>query len=644
MSDPLAEALAQSVDDEFYHFAYPDIPTEIDASTHYITTGWKEDRDPNPWFSTSAYLAAVPESRDLAMGPLAHYLTIGSAEGIDAEPSAHADAYFSRPPSRMVLAPRPFSRARALQTVEVKWDRESLTLAEIVRPEFDADYYLAMHADVVALGIDPLFHYLRAGWIEGRDPNAWFSGKAYIEANPGAVKSGENPFLHYLEKGRAEGRPLKAFFEFREGILAGQLTVEERIAAVPRTPLSRARDGEQLRDAFAGADRSGNRKLHISVSHDDYTVNLGGLQSCLLREARGFEHAGFDHVHFYPVRPLLFTNHEDGDPISGVLINGQLAGEFHASTIDEILRDVAGPGRQFETKTLAIHSLLGHNVQALMKIFEDIALRAGYFWIHDFASICAGHNLLRDDVEYCDAPELNSPACSICVYGERRSLQVSDHRYLFERLQMTAVAPAAKTMETWSRATRLPAVDRIVHPHAVLVPKRDAGNTIEGPLRVALLGFPHAHKGWPVFRELSLRHRKDPRYRFFHLGKGYQRGLPITYTEIGVDADAPNDMAAAIDELAIDVALIWSICPETFCFTAHEAIAGGAAVITTTQSGNLTRLVQESGKGMTLIDENALFDLFESGDALLMARSARTVELYELLYGNLTADLITSPA
>lgn len=71
---------------------------------------------------------------------------------------------------------------------------------------FDAVYYLYWYPDVRAEGIDPLSHYLRHGWKEGRDPSAGFSTLGYLAANPDVAASGHNPLVHFVNCGLAEGR------------------------------------------------------------------------------------------------------------------------------------------------------------------------------------------------------------------------------------------------------------------------------------------------------------------------------------------------------------------------------------------------------------------------------------------------------
>lgn len=76
----------------------------------------------------------------------------------------------------------------------------------IVRPHFDADYYLTNNPDVAQAGIDPVLHYCSQGWREGRDPHPDFSTAYYLEANPDVREAGICPYWHYIVAGKSEGR------------------------------------------------------------------------------------------------------------------------------------------------------------------------------------------------------------------------------------------------------------------------------------------------------------------------------------------------------------------------------------------------------------------------------------------------------
>ncbi|MBX3489281.1 hypothetical protein [Parvibaculum sp.] len=122
---------------------------------------------------------------------------------------------------------------------------------------FDADWYKSKYSDVGASGMDPLRHYVRYGFAEGRAPNAGvgehgigggrkrrrrsflptplrvlggmismkrpgrFDAKWYITANPDVAASGMNPLRHYVQYGAREGRSPKSSPDFEA--LSGML-------------------------------------------------------------------------------------------------------------------------------------------------------------------------------------------------------------------------------------------------------------------------------------------------------------------------------------------------------------------------------------------------------------------------------------
>jgi CDP-glycerol glycerophosphotransferase (TagB/SpsB family) len=80
-------------------------------------------------------------------------------------------------------------------------------IASLWRSEtFDAQYYLEQYPDVAASGIDPLVHYVRHGYSEGRNPCSHFDSHYYLTTNPDVAKAGINPLLHFCDVGWKELR------------------------------------------------------------------------------------------------------------------------------------------------------------------------------------------------------------------------------------------------------------------------------------------------------------------------------------------------------------------------------------------------------------------------------------------------------
>lgn len=75
---------------------------------------------------------------------------------------------------------------------------------------FDPIWYVVEYPDIGAAGVDPVQHFLKVGFSEGRNPNRYFDGAWYAKAYPDVAAHGENPFVHYVFYGAREGRKPRA--------------------------------------------------------------------------------------------------------------------------------------------------------------------------------------------------------------------------------------------------------------------------------------------------------------------------------------------------------------------------------------------------------------------------------------------------
>ncbi|MBS0334282.1 MAG: hypothetical protein JSS35_16055, partial [Proteobacteria bacterium] len=478
----------------------------------------------------------------------------------------------------------------------------------------------------------------------GRDPNPVFSVKDYLESYPDIVSADINPFIHFLNAGRAEGRAAKTDLGFRYDILKALVPPDARVAAVARAS-SRLKLGTAAALAKGLSDaRTGLGDLHVTFSHDDYTANTGGVQLCLQREDARIAALGRDHLHLFPAKPWPVVRTKDEAGALGVLLNGRMLGVFAPATVSQALGKAVA-GRKAGHRSFAIHSLLGHNAAEPAEILAAAGLTAGYFWLHDFASLCAGFHLMRNDVEDCAAPPADSQACGVCVYGPWRARHLAEHQRLFDRLSLTVVSPARPTLDLWLARSAYPAAGAVVLPHARLVETGPAPvPPADRPLRIAYAGMPAAHKGWEIFRGLAERHADDPRYHFLHLGGRPPPGSKIEFHKVTVTEANPLAMRDAVARCEADVVVMWPLCRETFSFAAYEAVAGGAAIVTGPDSGNVAAFVAEGSHGRVLADEAALAAALESGAIAALSRAARQPRLYDLAFSGLTVDMLEGAA
>lgn len=100
---------------------------------------------------------------------------------------------------------------------------------------FDAEWMLARNPDLAGSGLDPLLHFHRFGWREGRWPNPYFDPAYYLARHPDVRAAGTDPLLHYIERGEAQGcRPVPwfdpAWYRPRYAVPAGILCLAHFLA------------------------------------------------------------------------------------------------------------------------------------------------------------------------------------------------------------------------------------------------------------------------------------------------------------------------------------------------------------------------------------------------------------------------------
>lgn len=82
-------------------------------------------------------------------------------------------------------------------------------------PLFDSKYYQELNPDVQISGINPLLHFIKHGWREGRNPCVYFDLSYYLQNNPDVAAAGSNPLLHFLETGWQENRNPNPYFDIQ---------------------------------------------------------------------------------------------------------------------------------------------------------------------------------------------------------------------------------------------------------------------------------------------------------------------------------------------------------------------------------------------------------------------------------------------
>lgn len=570
----LAKLIGKSglFDAPFYSEQNPQIVRAgIDPLFHFVTSGACEGHNPNPLFDTSYYLKMNPGVAKAGINPLARYLLYGSREGRDPNPL------------------------------------------------FDTSYYLENNPGVAKAGINPLAHYLVYGFREGRDPSPLFDTSYYLENNLDVAQSGMNPLVHYLVYGFREGRipsPPKDIQSTVDRIRSLEARYSSYSTRIPVSP----HNSESLAVTLQGL--MSQPRFVVALSHDDYRTVVGGIQLCIGDEQLICNDNQVDYLHFFPTnaRPTL-AKPEESFYVS-INCNGQLVAECQADLALEAVKHLVRGAPKKILSSIIIHQLLGYNIKWVRRLVEEIGGGKALFWVHDYFALCPNYNLLRNDIVYCHAPPVVSNSCQICIYGEERVRHLQALGNLFDHLDLAIITPSHYAEQLWKEKSNFSVSTTTVKPHCCIewenAKSTPKGDLPKSQLNIGFLGRAVYHKGWEIYEQIVRRFGSDPRYQFFHFSDEEKRSLSLNFIPVSVSSENRQAMSDALKTHHIDVAFLWSVWPETFCFTGHEAMAAGCYVVTHPNSGNIQHIVLEADCGTVLANEKEAVEWFES-DRLIEA-------------------------
>ncbi len=522
--------------------------------------------------------------------------------------------------------------AHALAQSQLKAQRPAPAVSEstpweLIAPEFDAAHYLANNEDVRLSDMNPLEHFMLHGAVELRNPNAWFDTGFYVRNNSDVVDAEVNPFLHYLAHGKAEGRRPGPHRQAERATLARAVPASARWFGTQPTDPPRL-DFDTLRGTIATrlADRAG---VTLSISHDRYTESVGGVQILVADEQAAFNRQNETYLHLAPAAARLMLAPAGETPfLLHLTIDGGTIGLTTYEDMAQALAELAAEMPRI--RRFVVHCLFGHQVDPMIALHAALCPTAAVFWANDYEAICVGFNLLRNDVAFCGGPPPGSMACRICVYGEDRDTHLAQIGRLFAAVPFHVVAPSPAALAVWNGAARLPHVSAQVHEYVRIRPTAIRSGmvgatergTADNPVRVAFIGYATTHKGWPAFVEVAAAIEGLAAYQLFHFTALPADPAPPNVSTIPTKVlpGARGAMTAALVAHSIDLVLVLSAWPETFCLVAYEAVASGADVIALPGSGNVADMVLASGRGLIMPDVAAIVEFFTDGAAVEYVR------------------------
>lgn len=242
-----------------------------------------------------------------------------------------------------------------------------------------------------------------------------------------------------------------------------------------------------------------------------------------------------------------------------------------------------------------IHSMLFHTFDFLDIAIQD--LLPIVVTVHDFYFICPTFHLVDRDGRFCGT----------CATGKENSVCIEGHPYLsgekFDGKDLydmrfnfkkyidkisCFIFPSYSTAKILKDFYQIPNSKCKVLYHPSLLknvsnsPRRVSQSKV---MRVGLLGSALMHKGSKEIYELIIELKSNDSIKFFHYGKGFLFDIsevpPSNLYERG--SYSRSNIQSLLREDQIDLVLLVSTWPETFCYTLSEAVLSGIPVAVSNQ-------------------------------------------------------------
>jgi hypothetical protein len=511
---------------------------------------------------------------------------------------------------------------------------------DVCESQFDIQCYIE-ELNKRKIYLDPSInlvkHYCDHGWTLYLNPCRWFSTEFYLKEYIDVVDAKMNPFYHFLVSGEKEGRIPNAYvnkYDSVISILKSQTSLEDeaktwikdRKEIIPLT-VQKISDTLNFKNAI------------LSISHDFYMKNPGGVQLCIKNEMNLAVKKSIKYIHIFPFQPLPGLNLTNN---AGFLIGLSIDGQFLGyAQIRDFFNTLSS---KIELNFIVAHSVLGFNLANLGLLIKRTKFEKFFYWAHDYFPFCASWTLMRNKLVFCESPEITSQACSLCYYGKTRSPHLQQFKLFFSYLNVEFIFPSKNVSDNYqlfNKKIGFKITQEHILPHMKMKNLSFIKRKKFKKIKIGFLGHHAYHKGWEEFMIIFYNKSLSKKIDFFHLASNQSSiGLGLNFINVNTTENGLNSMSDAIKENSLDFCFLWPHWPETFGITAIEAVKGGARIITNKKSGNIYETVKlyDVGHSFDNIEElihwlNLICDTDSEWDKLDF------VDLSDLIQSDLTFSI-----
>ena len=449
---------------------------------------------------------------------------------------------------------------------------------------FDEKWYLRKYPDVAKKKVNPIAHYLDFGAYEGRNPSLKFDNNWYLQQYPDVATVRLNPVVHYMRFGKNANITIKNIDNEEYQNLSHFMFIKKRVSF-------------QIKNAFLIFKFllfKTSKKSVIIFTHDNFLYDIGGTGKYIYNEVCLLNQNSINVLVVYPVKIVnqIYFN---------VILNESIF--LTQISLPGLLSFLKLCNSRLKLISYNIHHFYHYKVSHISDILSTIKEKKIILLLHDIFFI--------NPQEFFNInPHLDSTTFHDKKKNLDKNLTVVINK-LFSASKYI-IFPSYFLKALFIKYHKTYKSKLIVEDHLSLEFYKKRASHNNERLRIAYLGYQAGFKGYDVFNSLAQTKSVRDKYYFYAFGNSPQNNVlnNIINVKLGFIREVNAKITTLLLNNKIDIVILWSLLPESYSYTLHEAYSAGIPIITNTISGNIYENISNKkiyGKAFKSQDEMTMF-------------------------------------
>ena len=371
-------------------------------------------------------------------------------------------------------------------------------------------------------------------------------------------------------------------------------------------------------------------KCIIIISHSNYRIHSDGVEKYIGEISRILFEQQIHCIHLFPVVEAnkKYIKLGINKFFTGINVDGEFAGIFEEKNTERVLQRIQN---LYNIDGVHIHHLKGWKLDLLTFLLNKLNKNL-YLYIHDYLMICPYCKEDGCDIYYCSTyiRKPDKERCSNCVYCNRAIDEYKNIRSFIEifkyRFKMIIV-PSQSCRDIWCTTYDFLKTKVVIREHLICEKAKKPDLDIK-KIRIAYIGRIAKHKGYPEWCKLVGSFAGIEGFEFYYFGNEQIDGKYVTPIKVDFQDKSLPNMTEALKRHKINIVFLWSVHPETYCYTYYEALAAGCYVLTNKTSGNVASEVNNYKNGKIFNKLNETIDYLQAPSNVLSDLSSYTEDVY----------------